>query len=327
MMQRLSTFVALFFLASAALAAEPSDIAATVNGAPITVGEVTTLATKKLSGLKTVDPALEIRVQAELLQGMVDFRLLQTYFKDSPNRASEEQVGAAMESLRKQIVAKDPNMTLEKLATAAGQSSDQFREELLIKISINKEIGSNAKVTDLEAFFNDHRAEFDGTELRVSHVLMRPLQRATPQELIRLEAQAATIREEILAGKLTFAAAVEKYSHGPSRDNAGDLGWIRRDGPMLEPFNRAAFQLRADDGSELTPPVITPFGVHLITRTGSKPGKKTLADVRAQVEQLFIANRAGDLMKKLYLDGKVEFTGKLPHYKLGTKELVLPEMK
>jgi parvulin-like peptidyl-prolyl isomerase len=252
---------------------------------------------------------------------------LQAYFKDSPNRATEEQVGAAMESLRKQLVAKDPNMTLEKLATAAGQSPEQFREELLIKISMNKEIGSKTTVTDLEAFFNERRSEFDGSELRVSHLLLRPLQRATPQELIRLEAQAAAIRDLILGGKLTWAAAVEKYSQGPSRTNDGDLGYIRRDGPMVEPFNRAAFALRADDGSEISPPVITPFGIHLIKRTGSKPGKKTLADVRPQIEQAFLAARAADLMKKLQAEGKVEFTDKLPHYKLGTKELVASEMK
>lgn len=325
MMQRISQLAVLFFLVAVAHSAEPADVAATVNGTPITVGEVTTLAGKKLAGLKEIDPALEARVQAEILQGMIDFRLLQGYFKDSPNRATDEQIGASMESLRKQIVAKDPTMTLEKLATAAGQSADQFREELLVKISINKEIGSTTKLADLEAFFNEHRAEFDGSELRVSHILLRPLQRVTPQEIIRLEAQAAAIRELVLGGKLTFAAAVEKYSQGPSRANGGDLGWIRRDGPMLEPFNRAAFQLRADNGSELTPPVITPFGVHLITRTGSKPGKKTLADVRPQVEQSFLAVRAAELMKKLYAEGKVEFTGKLPHYKLGTKELVVPE--
>lgn len=327
MIQRLTTFVSWLLLTVAAHSAEPTDVAATVNGTPITVGEVTTLAEKKLAGLKPVDPALEARVHAEILQGLVDFRLLQAHFKDSPHRATEEQVGAAMESLRKQIVAKDPMMTLEKLATAAGQSSDQFREEILVKISVNKEIGSSAKAADLEEFFHAHRAEFDGTELRVSHILLRPLQRATPQELMRLEAQASAIREAILGGKITFAAAVEKYSQGPSRAQGGDLGWIRRDGPMVEPFNRAAFALRADDGSELSPPVLTPFGVHLIARTGSKPGKKTLADVRPQVESAFIATRANELMKQLYREGNIEFTGKLPHYKLGTKELVLPEMK
>jgi parvulin-like peptidyl-prolyl isomerase len=96
---------------------------------------------------------------------------------------------------------------------------------------------------------------------------------------------------------------------------------------MVEPFNRAAFQLRTEDGSEISPPVLTPFGIHLITRTGSKPGTKTLADVRPQVESSFVASRASSLMKELYRDGKVEFTGKLPHYKLGTKELVMPGMK
>ncbi len=87
------------------------------------------------------------------------------------------------------------------------------------------------------------------------------------------------------------------------------------------------FALRSDDGSEISPPIITPFGIHLIKRTGSKPGKKTLAEVRPQVEQAFLAARTADLMKKIYAESKVEFTGKLPHYKLGTKELVATEMK
>lgn len=308
-------------------AAEPTDVAATVNGTPITVGEITALAEKKLTALKAVDPALEARGQAEILQGLIDFRLLQAYFKDSPNRATDEQIGTAMENLRKQLVAKDPNMTLEKLATATGQTIEQFREELLVKLSLNKQISSTTKLPDLEEFFKAHQAEFDGSELRVSHILLRPLQRVTPQELMRLEAQATAIREAILAGKLTWAAAVERFSQGPSRDNVGDLGWIRRDGPMVEPFNRAAFALRADDGSEISPPVFTPFGIHLITRTGSKPGKKTLQDVRPQVEGAFLQSRANDFLKQLQRDGKVEFTGKFPHYKPGTKELVFPEAK
>lgn len=317
----------MLLLAAVCSAAEPTDVAATVNGTPITVGEVMTLVEKKLALLKNLDPALEARLQAEILQGLVDFRLLQAYFKDSPNRATDEQIGSGLEALRKQLVAKDPNMTLEKLATASGQTIEQFREELLVKISVNKEIGSTAKQTDIETFFNEHRAEYDGSELRVSHILLRPLQRVTPQELIRLEVQAAAIREAILAGKLTWAAAVEKYSQGPSRTNNGDLGFIRRDGPMLEPFNRAAFVLRSDDGKEISPPVITPFGIHLITRTGIKPGKKTLQDVRPQVEGAFVQSRANDLLKKLQTAGKIEFTGKLPYFKPGTKELVVPEMK
>lgn len=324
MMQRLTPFASFFLLAAFVTAAEPTDVAATVNGQPITVGEVNAIVTKKLAAIKSADPALEARWQAEILQGLVDFQLLKDYFKTSPNRATDEQVTAALESLQKQLTAKDPNMTFEKFAAATGQKPEQFREEVTIKLSVNKEIGSTAKPADIEEFFNARRAEFDGSELRVSHILMRPLQRATPQELLQLEAQAAAIREAILSGKLTWAAAVEKYSQGPSRDQGGDLGWIRRDGPMVEPFNRAAYSLRTDDGKEITPPIITPFGIHLITRTGSKPGKKELKDVRPQVEAAFLSSRAIELLKQIQRAGKVEFTGKLPYYKLGTKELVTP---
>ncbi len=322
---RTCTLILLFNTTAMVLAAAPTDVVATVNGAPITLGEVAPLVQRKLATLKADDAATTARVTAEILQGLVDFRLLQTYFKTSPHRATDEDYRKALDSLRKQLAAKDPNLTIERLMATVGQTAAQFREELLIKISLNKQISSLSELADLEQFFNTHRAEFDGSELRVSHILLRPLQRATPEEIARLEAQAAAIRAEILAGKLTFAAAVEKYSQGPSRDQGGDLGWIRRDGPMLEQFNEAAFALSASDGSEISPPVITPFGVHLITRTGSTPGKKKLADVRPQVELAFVTNRASELMQQLYRDSKIEFPGKLPHYKPGTKELVLPE--
>ncbi len=324
-MRFLTLSLLLSTLATLVTAAEPTDVAATVNGQPITVGEVNAIVTKKLAAIKSADAAIEARWQAEILQGLIDFRLLQAYFKDSPNRASAEQVEAALDSLRKQLAARDPNMTLEKIAAVTGQKPEQFREEVTIKLSVNKEIASTTKPTDIEEFFNARRAEFDGSELRVSHILLRPLQRATPQELLQLEAQAAAIREAILSGKLTWAAAVEKYSQGPSRAQGGDLGWIRRDGPMVEPFNRAAYALRTDDGREISPPILTPFGIHLITRTGSKPGTKTLQDVRPQVESAFLSSRAIELLKQIQRAGKVEYTGKLPHYKPGTRELVLAD--
>ena len=79
--------------------------------------------------------------------------------------------------------------------------------------------------------------DLDGTELVVSHILLRPAAGAGPQEIEDLEKQAESIRAEIASGKIDFAAAAEKYSAGPSGKQGGRLGKIGRHGPMDESFS------------------------------------------------------------------------------------------
>jgi peptidyl-prolyl cis-trans isomerase C len=74
--------------------------------------------------------------------------------------------------------------------------------------------------------------------------------------------QAEQCREEILAGK-SFAVAAKEVSKCPSGSKGGDLGFFTR-GQMVPQFDKAAFELPV---GELSEPVQTQFGWHLITVT------------------------------------------------------------
>lgn len=91
------------------------------------------------------------------------------------------------------------------------------------------------------------------TEVRASHIL------------VSTEAEANSLREEIVNGK-NFADAAAEFSKCPSGAAGGDLGFFGR-GMMVKPFEDAAFELEV---GELSQPVQTQFGWHLIEVTDKK---------------------------------------------------------
>lgn len=70
-------------------------------------------------------------------------------------------------------------------------------------------------------------------------------------------------REQIVQGKASFADLASKYSDCSSAKRGGDLGSFKK-GAMQKPFEEASFALKV---GELSEPVFTDSGVHIILRT------------------------------------------------------------
>ncbi|CAH0387742.1 unnamed protein product [Bemisia tabaci] len=70
-------------------------------------------------------------------------------------------------------------------------------------------------------------------------------------------------REKIVSGQASFAELAQKYSDCSSAKRGGDLGPFGH-GAMQRPFEEAAFALKV---GELSEPVFTDSGVHIILRT------------------------------------------------------------
>lgn len=90
-------------------------------------------------------------------------------------------------------------------------------------------------------------------EVRASHLLVGTL------------AEAEQCRQEILDGK-TFAEVAKRVSKCPSGAQGGDLGFFGR-GRMVPQFDKVAFELPV---GELSEPVQTQFGWHILTVTDKK---------------------------------------------------------
>jgi len=84
--------------------------------------------------------------------------------------------------------------------------------------------------------------------------------------LVDKREHARQLKQEISEGKEEFEELAKEKSDCPSGKKGGDLGWFGR-GKMAKPFERKAFDL---DKGEISDPVETQFGYHLIKKVDEK---------------------------------------------------------
>jgi len=136
---------------------------------------------------------------------------------------------------------------------------EEFEKMTLISLILKKEVEEKAKVTEEEinAFFAKNEEKFRiGTELKASHIL------------VETEEAAKDILDKINNGE-NFAKLAKAHSKDKgSAEKGGDLGFFGR-GKMVPEFERAAMSLKI---GELSGPVKTRFGFHVIKLTAIKEG-------------------------------------------------------
>lgn len=155
-------------------------------------------------------------------------------------------------------------------------SLEELKQEIRWRVSwqtyLNKKITEEAIAT----YFKRNRRIFDGTEMRVAHLVIDKQDDAKQQTQ-----KAAELQKQIGAGKMSWADAVNANSIATSsKDKAGEIGWIRYREPMPDVFSNAAFKL---DQGQISPPVETAIGIHLIKCLEIKPGKIGAEDVRDEL--------------------------------------------
>jgi parvulin-like peptidyl-prolyl isomerase len=195
---------------------------------------------------------------------------------------------------------------LSVLMTTEASYRDRFEWQL------NWSRYASTQITDsfLEETYNTAPRQYDGTRVRVSHILFRPQRSAGSENINSLVQRAQDLRRRIDAKEITFAEAAKVHSAGPSRTEGGDIGYITRRGEMDEAFSKAAFELPI---GEISQPIVTPFGVHLITCTEVQPGNKTWSDARDLLRDAAAARLYELRVAEARKSAKIEFTGASPY--------------
>jgi parvulin-like peptidyl-prolyl isomerase len=216
-----------------------SAVAATVGGEPITVGQVLEFMHHVLAEHQVTSQTTAF-VEAQALGQLIDRKLVGMYLDRHDISASSTEIEAALKKIEDQASGQPGGLT--SALAGRGISLDEFRKQLAWDVRWAKYLTQEVTEKELQAYFDEHRADFDGTQVRVSHLLLRPDAVRNAAAVQAIENKALAIRQEIVSGRLSFADAARKYSDAPSRRQGGDLGFI----PRGEPADRHALRPAPD---------------------------------------------------------------------------------
>ena len=141
---------------------------------------------------------------------------------------------------------------------------------------------SAVTVTDreIEDYYDANKASLERTGRAVVSVLSIP-RVITAADSAAVRARAMELRTEILGGTPFEEVATRESADSVSAAQGGSLGRGAR-GRFVEPFERAAFSLRP---GEVSQPVLTQFGYHLIKLDERKGDTAALRHILLRIEQ------------------------------------------
>lgn len=277
---KLVTFPVIVFLVATLLAVDEttSRILATVEGEPITIADVDREIAIAFPN-RQIDPQDLSALRTQTREQLIRRQCVLRYLNNSKQSATPADIELAIERLKKQLALReesyDEYLRRQRLDEAG------LRRAIAWQIGWSRLLAKYLTDANLQRYFEKHRRDFDGTEVRVAHVLLAVSESADAGARAKTQNQAVEVLTQLRTKQLTFDEAARRFSSGPSRQDGGDIGFISRHEPMPESFSRAAFSLEVN---QISDPVETAFGFHLIRCLAITPGQKHWDDVRAELE-------------------------------------------
>ncbi|MBV8372120.1 MAG: peptidylprolyl isomerase [Candidatus Eremiobacteraeota bacterium] len=242
--QRLIAGVTALLLGAALAACAGGASIATVNGEPISKSAFDDKLASSPGARNT-------------LQQMVQETLILQYAKNNNITVTDDEVGKREDDLK----ANFPSGSWDEMLKARGLSEDDVKQALREQIILDKALQKQVNVTpaQVKAYFDKNHAAFDKPEqIKARHILVKDM--ATADKV-----------EAALKSGQNFADVAKQYSTDPgSKDKGGELGFFRR-GQMVPAFDKVAFSMKV---GQISPPVKSPFGYHIIQVEAIQPGEK-----------------------------------------------------
>jgi peptidyl-prolyl cis-trans isomerase C len=253
---------------------------------------------------------LRASMGSQIIQDLVGERLLDAGLEDSGIEPTDDEY---REELRGQIdswlvfegMGKDE--FADRIEAGEGLSFDEFVQERAADESFRRSLRhvllteqaypQKTAVTDadIQGRYEEQLQDVWSRPavVRASHILFK-LPESDPDAAGARREEAERVRALASEEGADFAALAREHSDGPSGPQGGDLGFFPREGSMVEPFAKAAFDLGVGEVSQL---VETEFGLHVIRLSERKESRVVPLDEAASaIRRQLLAERVAAVL-------------------------------
>ncbi len=280
-----------------------------------------------------IDPIQNVEkikvLEKSILESMIDQKIILKKAEIDSVFVEEKEVNLALDQQIQMLVSQAGGE--KKAEEVLGQSLKSFRREFwyemrdrLVSEKYQQQLINSVKVTRLDVlnFYKVYKDSLPALPLkaRLRHCLIKvkPSETAKKSSISSLN----NLKERIEGGEL-FSDLAKKHSEDPgSKNNGGELGWVKR-GSLVKRFETAAFTAPL---KQITNPIESEFGFHLI-ETLQRKGDKILVRHILNIPKIteddnatyfnFATNLQRDSIKTL--DDFIKFTKKYSEDKKTSK--------
>ena len=278
---------------------DPTKVIVTVNEEEITLGEIQKEMSAQLQRFGgQISPEQYSTIEQQLFEDVknriINNKLLLNAIKSEGITVSDDEISKEINNIRSSL---PEGTTLEELLAAQGASIENIQNDIQQQIAIAQiadlKTANVPEVTDVQAeeFYIQNPEGFQTPEeVEASHILVKFEESDDDKTKNEKNQKLTNIRNQILAGDLSFEDAAKEHSDCPSGErSSGSLGVFRR-GNMVPEFEIAAFTQEIGEIGDI---IETQFGYHII-KVANHTFEETISfdDAKEKIKNyLFVQNK------------------------------------
>jgi peptidyl-prolyl cis-trans isomerase C len=216
---------------------------------------------------------------------------LQAYFKEKENK-----VRLLDQLIEEELIYRLAKKTGLHRSKDFKNSLDQMHRQALITFYIQQSVDNITEVSpdEIKEFYQKNSDQYSEYEIRnLSHIL------------VKTKEEANKVQDLIQKGQ-KFDVVAKKYSIDTSKDQGGQLGWVRKE-KLVSEFANAAFRLSKK--SPISGVVKTEFGYHIIQLNDTKSmPMQTLDSVYDNISNQLLSVKKRDKFNSILDVAKSELT-------------------
>ncbi len=276
-------------------AASATGPIATVNGVEIDRAAFDSKYAKMTKAFTTrkkdIPAGLAKRYRESILKQLVDKELLRQKIKEAGVTVEEDALAKELEDYKKMFRTEE---NFQRYLKSSSITLDQIQANISHNLAVQRllEKQGDLAVTDDEVkeYYEKNQSRYEIKEqIRASHILFKVSKKDDKGADAKAKKKADGVYKDASKKGADFAALAKKHSEGPTASRGGDLSYFNR-GRMVPEFEKIAFPMKVGDVSK---PVKTQFGWHIIKVTDKKEGRKRpFVEVHESISKLLRNKRS-----------------------------------